>query len=109
MKYIGVLFILFSIACNSVSSQNPSQDMADDKEFYEVLRKAEETRKMNKLMMDSMDKKTTQIVKKTSEQIVTLKQEVKELKKELDETTVKPSNGAKFKLLPIANGTEDKQ
>lgn len=109
MKYIGVLFILFSVACTNVSSQNPSQDMAKDKEFYEVLRKAEETRKKNKLLMDSMDKKTTEIVKKTSEQIVTLKEEVKELKKELNETTIKPSNGAKFKLLPISNGTEDKQ
>lgn len=109
MKYITIILIWLALSCNTVSSQNPSEDMADDKEFYEVLKKAEEARQRNKMLMDSMDKKTNHIITKTTEQIVSLKQEVKELKTELNETGVKPSNGGKFKLLPITNGTEDKQ
>lgn len=108
MKYTTIVLIWLALSCNIASSQNPSEEMSEDKEYYEILKKAEEARQKNKLMMDSVDKKTSHIITKTSEQIVSLKQEVKELKQELNETAVKPSNGGKFKLLPIANDTENK-
>jgi ribosomal protein L22 len=96
-------------ACTEGVSQKTSEEMIKEAEFQEIMRKAKEASEANKMVMDSADKKATQIVKKTTEQIVLLKQEVKQLKQELNETSIKPSDGAKFKFLPIANDPKDRE
>jgi predicted transcriptional regulator len=96
-------------ACTQGVSQKTSEEMTKESEFQEIMRKAKETSEANKKMMDSADKQAKQIVQKTTQQIVSLKQEVKQLKQELNETSIKPSDGAKFKFLPITDGTEDRK
>lgn len=107
---LAIIIIMLSVtACTQGVSQKTSEEMKKEAEFQEVMRKANEQRAKNQATIKAADEKTKQTIQKTAEQIVTLKEEVKELKQEINETTVKPSNGAKFKLLPITNGTEDKQ
>ena len=108
MRYIIILYILFSTACINATSQNNNEELSKDREYYEILKKAEEVRQRNKLVMDSIDKKTSEIVEKTTEQIVSLKQEVKQLKQELNETNIKPTTNTKFKLLPISDSTDNR-
>lgn len=109
MRLVIIILMIFITACTQGISQKTSEEMKKEAEFQEVMRKANEQRAKNQATMKAADEKTKQTIQKTAEQIVTLKQEVKELKQEINETTVKPSNGTKFKLLPIANGADDKQ
>jgi PDZ domain-containing secreted protein len=107
MKLIIPLMVLIS-ACTAVSQQ-PSEEMKKEAEFQEILRKADSVRAANKAAIEAADKKTGEIITKTTEQIVTLKQEVKQLKQEINETSIKPNSGSKFKFLPITNDSKDKQ
>jgi predicted transcriptional regulator len=103
-----IILIMFH-SCTEGVSQKTSEEMRKEAEFQEIMRKAKETSEANKKMMDSADKQAKQIVQKTSEQIVSLKQEVKQLKQELNETTINPSDGTKFKFLPIANDSKNRE
>ena len=109
MRYLIAILMISMTSCTSGISQQPSEEAKKEEEFQKVLNMAKEQQIKNQQIMKAADEKTNHVITKTSEQIVTLKQEVKQLKQELNETTVKPNTGTKFKLLPIANGTEDKQ
>ena len=105
MKLIIPLMIFLS-ACTAVSQQ-PSEEMKKEAQFQEILRKADSVRAKNKTIMQAADKKTGEIITKTTEQIVTLKQEVNELKQEINETNIKSGNAPKFKFLPISDSTDN--
>lgn len=100
-------FILYS--CTEGVSQKTSEEMKKEAEFQEVLRKAKEASEQNQAIIKKADSASQQVIQKTTEQIVSLKQEVKQLKQELNETDINPSDGTKFKLLPITDNTKDRQ
>lgn len=101
-----LLLLIFLASCNAVSQQ-PSEEMKKEAEFESLLRKADSVRAENKAAIEAADKKTEQIITKTAQQIIELKQEVKQLKQELDENTIKPNTGSKFKFLPITDDSKN--
>ena len=101
-----ILLIIFFASCNAVSQQQ-SEEIKKEAEFESLLRKADSVRAENKAAIEAADKKTEQIITKTAQQITELKQEVKQLKQELDENTVKPNTGSKFKFLPITDDSKN--
>lgn len=102
-----ILLLIFLVSCNAVSQQ-PSEEMRKEVEFEALLRKADSVRAENKAAIEAADKKTDEIITKTAEQITELKREVKQLKQELNENTIKPNTGSKFKFLPIPDDSKDK-
>lgn len=112
MRTLIVIFGLFLTSCIIVGQQ-PSEEAKKDNEFVELLKKAKQTQEINKVAIQAADKKTSEIITKTANQIVSLKAEVKQLKSELNEANKKldsidaPLDNIKFELLPVSSGKEN--
>jgi len=112
MRALIVIFGLFLASCIIVGQQ-PSEEAKKDSEFIELLQKAKQTQEVNKVAIQAADNKTSEIITKTANQIVSLKAEVKQLKSELNEANKKlnsidaPVSNIKFELLPVSSGKEN--
>lgn len=102
-----VILLLFLSSCNAVSQQS-NEELRKEAEYEALLRKADSVRIANKASIEAADKKTTEIITNTANQINQLKQEVKQLKQQVNENINKPSDGPKFKFLPITDDPKDK-
>jgi predicted FMN-binding regulatory protein PaiB len=104
MKY---LFILFLFGC-SVSAQKTSEELAEEREFQQLMSKVNETNDRSVKVQEAATKKEAELVTKAVATIVAMKIEIKDLKTELNEVktrldSVSIDTGNKFMLLPISN------
>jgi seryl-tRNA synthetase len=112
MRTLIVIFGLFLGSCILVGQQ-PSEEVKKDNEFIELLKKVKQTQEVNKVTIQTADKKTGEIITKTANQIVSLKAEVKQLKSQLNEANKKldsidaPLGNVKFELLPVSSSKEN--
>ena len=112
MRTIIVIFGLFLSSC-FLAGQKPSEEAKKDQEFLQLLQNSKKVQEVNKVVIQNADKKTSEIITKTSNQIVSLKKEVRQLKSQLNEankkldsiSTVDP--GIQFNLLPVSTGKEN--
>ena len=101
-----LLFVILS-GCVQAVSQKPNKELKNDTEFYELLKKARETKEKTRARIQAADEYNKQVVSKTVTSITTLKTEVKELKTDLNEankkldSVVDANTGNSYKLLPI--------
>lgn len=108
MRYIIALFVICSYSCQSTTAQNPSNDIREDQEFQNLIKKVEENNQATILVQDNASKMQTQIVKQTANNIITLKEENKDLKIELNEVKIKLDSVSAdtivpFRILPISH------
>lgn len=112
MKAVIVIFGIFLTGCFLVGQQK-SDEAEKDKEFLMLLEKSKQTQEVNKVAIQAADKKTSEIITKTANQIVSLKAEVNQLKSELNEANQKldsviiPDANVEFKLFTIPGSKEN--
>jgi outer membrane lipopolysaccharide assembly protein LptE/RlpB len=104
MKY---LFFLFLFGC-SVSAQKTSEEVAEEREFQQLMLKVEQTNDKSVQVQKAASKKEAELVTKAVATIIAMKGEIKDLKTELYEVktrldSVSIDTGNKFMLLPISN------
>ena len=104
MKY---LFFLFLFGC-SVSAQKTSQEVAEEREFQQLMSKVAQTNDKSVQVQKAASKKEAELVTKAVATIIAMKGEIKDLKTELYEVktrldSVSIDTGNKFMLLPISN------
>jgi rRNA maturation endonuclease Nob1 len=104
MKY---LFIIFLFGC-SVSAQKTSEEVAEEREFQQLMSKVTETNDRSVKVQEAATKKEAELVTKAVATIIAMKGEIKDLKTELYEVktrldSVSIDTGNKFMLLPISN------
>ena len=112
MKAVIVIFGIFLTGC-FLAGQQKSDEAEKDREFFLLIEKSKQIQEANKIAIQAADKKTSEIITKTANQIVSLKAEVKQLKSELNEANKKldsvdaPISNVKFDLLPVSSGKEN--
>lgn len=104
MKY---LFFLFLFGC-TVSAQKTSEEVAEEREFQQLMSKVAQTNDKSVEVQKAASKKEAELVTKAVATIVAMKGEIKDLKTELNEVkakldSVSVDTGGKFMLLPISN------
>jgi hypothetical protein len=104
MKY---LFFLFLFGC-SVSAQKTSEEVAEEREFQQLMSKVAQTNDKSVQVQKAASKKEAELVTKAVATIIAMKGEIKDLKTELYEVktrldSVSIDTGNKFMLLPISN------
>ena len=104
MKY---LFFLFLFGC-SVSAQKTSEELAEEREFQQLMSKVAQTNDKSVQVQKAASKKEAELVTKAVATIIAMKGEIKDLKTELYEVktrldSVSIDTGNKFMLLPISN------
>jgi hypothetical protein len=104
MKY---LFFLFLFGC-SVSAQKTSDELAEEREFQQLMSKVSQTNDKSVQVQKAASKKEAELVTKAVATIIAMKGEIKDLKTELYEVktrldSVSIDTGNKFMLLPISN------
>jgi len=104
MKY---LFFIFLFGC-TVSAQKTSEEVAEEREFQQLMSKVAQTNDKSVQVQKAASKKEAELVTKAVATIVSMKGEIKDLKTELNEVkskldSVTIDTGGKFMLLPISN------
>jgi hypothetical protein len=104
MKY---LFIIYLFGC-SVSAQKTSEEVAEEREFQQLMSKVAQTNDKSVQVQKAASKKEAELVTKAVATIIAMKGEIKDLKTELNEVkskldSVTIDTGSKFMLLPISN------
>ena len=104
MKY---LLFLFLFGC-TVSAQKTSEEVAEEREFQQLMSKVAQTNDKSVQVQKAASKKEAELVTKAVATIVAMKGEIKDLKTELNEVktrldSVSVDTGGKFMLLPISN------
>jgi len=104
MKY---LFFIFLFGC-TVSAQKTSEEIAEEREFQQLMSKVAQTNDKSVQVQKAASKKEAELVTKAVATIVAMKGEIKDLKTELNEVkkrldSVSIDTGGKFMLLPISN------
>ena len=95
------LLIFGLMGCTLTTGQSNSDEMKEEREFQDMLKKTEQTAILSTETQKKATEKEAQIVNQTIEKIVELKSEVNELKKELN--SIHSDTSVKFKLLPISD------
>jgi uncharacterized protein HemX len=112
MKAVIIIFGIFLSGCFLVGQQK-NDEIEKEKEFLMLLQKSKQTQEVNKVAIKAADKKTSEIITKTANQIVSLKAEVNQLKTELNEANQKldsvniPNADVEFKLFSIPGSKEN--
>ena len=101
MRFIYLFLLVGLIGCTTTTGQSNSEEMKEEQEFQDMLKKTEETAILSTETQKKATEKEAQIVNQTIEKIVELKREVNELKKELN--SIHSDTSVKFKLLPISD------
>ena len=104
MKY---LFFIFLFGC-TVSAQKTSEEIAEEREFQQLMSKVAQTNDKSVQVQKAASKKEAELVTKAVATIVAMKSEIKDLKTELNEVktrldSVAIDTGGKFVLLPISD------
>jgi hypothetical protein len=104
MKY---LFFIFLFGC-TVSAQKTSEEVAEEREFQQLMSKVAQTNDKSVQVQKAASKKEAELVTKAVATIIAMKGEIKDLKTELYEVktrldSVSIDTGNKFMLLPISN------
>jgi len=104
MKY---LLFIFLFGC-TVSAQKTSEEIAEEREFQQLMSKVAQTNDKSVQVQKAASKKEAELVTKAVATIVAMKSEIKDLKTELNEVktrldSVAIDTGGKFVLLPISN------
>jgi seryl-tRNA synthetase len=104
MKY---LFFIFLFGC-TVSAQKTSEEVAEEREFQQLMSKVTQTNDKSVQVQKAASKKEAELVTKAVATIVAMKSEIKDLKTELNEVktrldSVAIDTGGKFVLLPISD------
>jgi rRNA maturation endonuclease Nob1 len=104
MKY---LFFIFLFGC-TVSAQKTSEEVAEEREFQQLMSKVAQTNDKSVQVQKEASKKEAELVTKAIATIVAMKSEIKDLKTELNEVktrldSVAIDTGGKFVLLPISD------
>ena len=104
MKY---LLFIFLFGC-TVSAQKTSEEVAEEREFQQLMSKVAQTNDKSVQVQKAASKKEAELVTKAVATIVSMKSEIKDLKTELYEVktrldSVSIDTGNKFMLLPISN------
>jgi seryl-tRNA synthetase len=104
MKY---LLFIFLFGC-TVSAQKTSEEVAEEREFQQLMSKVAQTNDKSVQVQKAASKKEAELVTKAIATIVAMKSEIKDLKTELNEVktrldSVAIDTGGKFVLLPISN------
>jgi seryl-tRNA synthetase len=104
MKY---LLFIFLFGC-TVSAQKTSEEVAEEREFQQLMSKVAQTNDKSVQVQKAASKKEAELVTKAVATIVSMKSEIKDLKTELNEAktrldSVAIDTGGKFVLLPISN------
>jgi seryl-tRNA synthetase len=104
MKY---LLFIFLFGC-TVSAQKTSEEVAEEREFQQLMSKVAQTNDKSVQVQKAASKKEAELVTKAVATIVAMKSEIKDLKTELNEVktrldSVAIDTGGKFVLLPISN------
>ena len=104
MKY---LFFIFLFGC-TVSAQKTSEEVAEEREFQQLMSKVAQTNDKSVQVQKAASKKEAELVTKAVATIVAMKSEIKDLKTELNEVktrldSVAIDTGGKFVLLPISD------
>jgi hypothetical protein len=104
MKY---LLFIFLFGC-TVSAQKTSEEVAEEREFQQLMSKVAQTNDKSVQVQKAASKKEAELVTKAVSTIVAMKSEIKDLKTELNEVktrldSVAIDTGGKFVLLPISN------
>jgi uncharacterized protein HemX len=113
MKAVIIIFGIFLSGCFLVGQQK-NDEIEKEKEFLMLLQKSKQTQEVNKVAIKAADKKTSEIITKTANQIVSLKAEVNQLKSELNEANKKPDSviipdaNVEFKLFSIPGSKENR-
>jgi seryl-tRNA synthetase len=104
MKY---LLFIFLFSC-TVSAQKTSEEVAEEREFQQLMSKVAQTNDKSVQVQRAASKKEAELVTKAVATIVSMKSEIKDLKTELNEVktrldSVAIDTGGKFVLLPISD------
>jgi seryl-tRNA synthetase len=104
MKY---LLFIFLFGC-TVSAQKTSEEVAEEREFQQLMSKVAQTNDKSVQVQKAASKKEAELVTKAVATIVSMKSEIKDLKTELNEVktrldSVAIDTGGKFVLLPISD------
>jgi seryl-tRNA synthetase len=104
MKY---LLFIFLFGC-TVSAQKTSEEVAEEREFQQLMSKVAQTNDKSVQVQKAASKKEAELVTKAVATIVAMKSEIKDLKTELNEVktrldSVAIDTGGKFVLLPISD------
>ena len=111
MKILYAFPLVLLAACSTVVSQQPSEEAKQEQEFKDLLSKAKAAQVVTAELIKQADKKSSEVIIKTSTKIVSLKQEVQALKTTLNETNNTPlivDLGVDFELLPIGASQENR-
>ena len=111
MKLINVIPFIFLTSCSLSIGQQQDEEQKKEIEYQKIIREAMETSEENKIVIKAADEKTTKIIDKTAETIVSLKEEVKQLKQDLNEKNNyygDIDDGFKFTLRPISDDKENR-
>jgi RNA processing factor Prp31 len=101
MRFLYLFLIIALVGCTRSTGQSPSNDLKEEQEFQEMMKKTQQTAELSTETQKKATEKEAQIVNQTIEQIVDLKSEVNALKKELN--SIHSDTSVKFNLLPISD------
>lgn len=105
--------IMILSTSNILNGQEVNNELIDDREYAEVVKRARVITVESKAVQQVADKKTNEIITQTASTITTLKEEVQQLKEDLNEANQKLddansiTNTRRFPIRAIPGSEED--